>query len=281
MQVAGLNNLFKKANVHAPDLIVSRSAEAVPEYGNPSLFPGMFPTLYPYAVGGFEVRGRKVAVSMRDQADYSFDLHDRAFRYHYSYMFVVLNIIQRRTGHLQAYFTVQRSKFLEVADEFRKLDCETVKSTAKRIETEGFSAEPSREELVMKKLLNEVRTVSAKVPGSAASKVFVRNEIRSYMGMKGMPQIFLTINPNPHHSPIFQVMAGDETVDLGVRFPQLAAGPERARRLAKDPVAAADFFDFSIKCIFECLFGWDYGRNESSERGGILGHLDAFYGTAE
>ena len=44
---------------------------------------------------------------------------------------------------------------------------------------------------------------------------------------------------------------------------------EQAVRLANDPVAAADFFDFSIKCIFEFLLGE------------VLGNLRAFYGVAE
>ena len=56
---------------------------------------------------------------------------------------------------------------------------------------------------------------------------------------------------------------------------------ERAIRLAQDPVAAADFFDFAVTLLFEHLFGWDYKNKQSTERGGILGQLHAFYGTTE
>jgi hypothetical protein len=51
--------------------------------------------------------------------------------------------------------------------------------------------------------------------------------------------------------------------------------------LAKDPVAAADFFEFCVTCVFEYLFGWDYAARKSTDRGGILGHLRAFYSTSE
>ena len=76
-------------------------------------------------------------------------------------------------------------------------------------------------------------------------------------------------------------MFGDHSVDLTSRFPFLVPSTERALRLAKDPVAAADFFQFCVTCVFEYLFGWDYVAGKSSDRGGILGHLRAFYGTCE
>jgi hypothetical protein len=56
---------------------------------------------------------------------------------------------------------------------------------------------------------------------------------------------------------------------------------ERALRLAKDPVAGADFFNFCITSIFRYLFGWDYDKRESVPLGGILGKLEAFYGSSE
>jgi len=96
-----------------------------------------------------------------------------------------------------------------------------------------------------------------------------------------MPQLYFTANPSARHSPIFQIMYGDTNVDLTKRFPQLVPSREWAVRLANNPVAAADFFDFSIKCIFEFLFGWDYQKKCSKSEGGILGHLRAFYGVAE
>jgi hypothetical protein len=52
-------------------------------------------------------------------------------------------------------------------------------------------------------------------------------------------------------------------------------------QLAKDPVAAADFFDFSISCLLEYLLGWNSESGKSKKQGGILGHLKAYYGTAE
>jgi len=75
------------------------------------------------------------------------------------------------------------------------------------------------------------------------------------------------------HSLIFQVMVGDHSVDLSDRSPFLVPSTECTLRLAQDPVAAADFFEFCVLCVFEYLFGWDYSTRKSSKNGGILGHL--------
>lgn len=126
-----------------------------------------------------------------------------------------------------------------------------------------------------------MNTIAAHIPGSQAAKIFMHNEIRSYCRFFGLPHIYITLNPNAAHSPIFQAMFGDETIDLTKQFPILVAVCKQAVRLAKDPVAGADFFKFCIMCIFQYMFGWDYDKQESTDLGGILGKIEAFYGSSE
>src|SRR6202167_3704692 len=99
-------------------------------------------------------------------------------------------------------------------------------------------------------LLKQVNTVSAQIPGSQASKIFVRNEIRSYFSEFGLPHIYFTFNPSATHSPIFQVMFGDQSIDLTSRLPFLVPSNERAQHLAKDPLPPPYFFDFCVSCVF-------------------------------
>lgn len=277
---SGLRKLIPRNSMGKASMEIHRGA-VLPEYGNPRLLPGMYPTLFPYGIGGFDDRERVTGVGFEGQAEYCLDLADRRFRYHQSFIFVVLNIIQRRKGHLYTSFTVSKGSFNQVADSLNGLSVETIERLARTIETEGRPKDLSEEEKTAMLALRYVNTIATKVPGSAASKTLSRNEIRSYVGVMGVPHIFLTINPVPQHHPLFQLMYGDHTVNLNERYPQLVPGAERAKRLAHDPVAAADFFDKSIRCIFEHLFGWDYKKSQSSDRGGILGRLEGFYGTAE
>lgn len=280
LQAAALRNIMKDSRA-PPDLTFRRGRTPCSEYNNPALIPGSFPTIYPLGIGGFDDKSRPTALSFQKQAQYCFDTHDKRFRSHRVFMFVVLNILQRRTGHLQTYFTTRRSNFEYVAEKLNSLTPEIVDSVAEHLENHRSEQDMSPEQKKVMDVLYKVNTISANVPGSHASKIRLRNEIRSYMGYKGLPHIYLTMNPSPAHSPVFQVMYGDETVNLFDQFPQLVPSRERALRLAADPVAAADFFDHSITCFLQEMLGWDPVRKKSKPKGGILGKVDAYYGTAE
>jgi hypothetical protein len=157
----------------------------------------------------------------------------------------------------------------------------TLDVLAKKLEIEKDYHDLSVEEKNAIELLNQTNVIASRMPGSQASKIYIRNEIRSYFSSFGLPHIYFTFNPCAAHSPIFQVMFGDTAVDLSMRFPEMVCSRERALRLAKDPVAAADYFEYCVCTTFRYLFGWDYVKNKSSESGGILGRLRAFYGTSE
>ena len=277
---AALKNLASDGS-ELPDLVLHRGSSAVPEYNNPDLIPGMYPTLFPMGVGGFDIPDQVCAISFANQAKYYLDLADRSFRYHHSFLFVILNIIQRHTAHLQTHFTVRRSRFESVASKLIAVKSTVLRSAADHLEQEGKYSDLSSEQKSALDLLKHVNTIAARIPGSQAAKIFMRNEIRSYCGFFGILHVYLTLNPNAAHSPIFQVIFGDETVDLTKRFPILVSARERAIRLAKDPVAGADFFNFCITCIFQYLFGWDYDKQQSTPLGGILGKLESFYGSSE
>ena len=277
---SALKNLVPSSS-ELPDMVLHRSSAAVPEYNNPNLVPGMFPTLFPFGLGGFDDPSRKTKLSFDAQANAFLDVPDKSFRHHHSYIFVVLNISQRRAAHLQTHFTVRKSNFDDVARSLTSVSPSVLHSLAHHLQHEGKLDTLSSEEQNAMTLLKQVNTISARIPGSQASKIFTRNEIRSYFSEFGLPHIYFTFNPSVTHSPIFQVMVGDHSVDLTSRFPHLVPSHERALRLANDPVAAADFFEFCVSCVFQYLFGWDYTKRKSSLQGGILGHLRAFYGTSE
>lgn len=220
-------------------------------------------------------------MSFQLQARYTLNLSDRAFRYHHSYMFIVLNIVQRHLAHLHTAFTCKKSNFERIACKLTALSPALLQRVASHLELEYRISDMTPEERNALSLLQHVNTISARIPGSEASKIYIRNEIRSYFGYFGLPHLFFTFNPSVAHSPIFQVMYGDNNVDLSSRFPHLVSARECALHLAHDPVAAAEFFEFSVRCCFKYLLGWDYKKQESSPSGSLFGHLRAFYGTCE
>ena len=112
---AGLRNLVNDiSSTTMPDLILHRGLTAINEYNNPTLLPGMFPTLWPFGIGGFEDSSRQTSLSFAVQANYYFDIPDHSFHSHNAFMFVALNIIQRWACHLQTHFTLKKKNFSQL-----------------------------------------------------------------------------------------------------------------------------------------------------------------------
>ncbi|THU95727.1 hypothetical protein K435DRAFT_665847 [Dendrothele bispora CBS 962.96] len=236
------------------------SYHLISEYKNPELICGIFPTLFPFGIGGFEDKWRNPAVSFEKHAKYFLELQNRQFRYHYFVIFIDFNVIQRRKAHLNVHLTVSSKQFDSVAKDLTSLTSDAWNSY---------------------QLLKEINTVAEKLPGSQTSKVQIRNKICSYFGYAGLPQLFFTFNPCAVHSPIFQVIYGDTSVDLNQMYPKLVPRHVRAYRLAQYPVAGAKFFEFSFQAAFQYLLGWDFEKVCSTDQGGVLGKLRAFFGNTE
>ena len=189
------NVLLKNAKV--PDLILHRSSTAICEYNNPHLLPGMFPTLFPLGIGGFDDPDCLPKISFQKQAEYYLDISDRSFRYHQSFLFVVLYIYQHRQAHLHTYLTVRKSLFNSIAEKITQLSPQLINSVANHLEQEGKYSELTSEGKQVLDMLKQVNTIASHIPGSQSSKILIRNEIRSYIGYFGIPHLYITINPSP------------------------------------------------------------------------------------
>ncbi|KAE9389474.1 hypothetical protein BT96DRAFT_834826, partial [Gymnopus androsaceus JB14] len=233
--------------------------DPITEYNNPDLFLGMFPTLFPLGIGGFEESSRNPSVSLEMHAKHLLNLGDRCFWYHYFYLFVALNLIQWWKAHLHTSLSIKSSRFSTIAPALLSVHPDVLSNLANNIRDEFNPALFTLEEKNALLLLKEVNTILSKVPGSRSSKVYAQHEIRSYFSYFGLPTLFFAFNPSATHSPIFQVIFGIHDIDLDSNHPALPiTHSDCARNIAKDPVAAVDFFDFMRTCLFEDLFGWDF-----------------------
>ena len=128
-------------------------------------------------------------------------------------------------------------------------------------------------------LMKQVNIVTSNVPGTSASRVTMRNEIRGLMIEKGMPSFFITINPADIYNPIVKFLAGAE-IDLNNILPeQVPNHREQAILVAKNPFIAAKFFNIYLKAFISAVLGYD--PEENNIDGGILGLVKAYYGCVE
>ncbi|CAF4234972.1 unnamed protein product [Rotaria magnacalcarata] len=97
-----------------PVYMIPRDNKPVNEYSNRNLLLGVFPTLFPYGYGVLEDSSQPVPINFRDHVRYLLSFGDRRFEEHYSFIFVIFNILQRRTACFHAQLMTSRPYFQKI-----------------------------------------------------------------------------------------------------------------------------------------------------------------------
>jgi hypothetical protein len=250
-----------------PVYMIPRGNKPVNEYSNPNLLLGVFPTLFPYGCGALEDSSRPVQINFREHVRYLLSYGDRRFEEHYSFIFVLFNILQRRTACFHAQLMTSRPYFQQSAQLLETLSSEDVATALLNISKASYSKVSDER---INTLMNHIKVVGGHVMGSAHSRSALRTKIHSLCFNLGLPSLFVTINPADIHSPVALYFAGVD-LDLDRVLPELLrTSYERAQTIATHPVATAKFFNCLIKSILKCLV-----------LGGVLGPTKAYFGTVE
>lgn len=249
---------------------------AANEFFNPVLFPKVYPTLFPYGIGGFEDVRRSVGLSMKRHVRYLLSLADTRFQKHYSFLFTAFNILQRRSILLHTSLKVRKASFRRVADELSSISPEAMASVCQKLEA-GNTASYTAEEKKIFKLMDEVKFVSTQIPGSSAARLNMRNEIRAMMLELGLPSFYITINPADVYNPLVKLLAGED-ININRLLPEQVPNPaEQNILLAKNPALAARFFNCMMKAFIKTVLGY----NNRCVQEGVLGVVKGYYGCVE
>lgn len=234
-----------------------------------------FPTLFPYDLGGLESE-RRVHVSFTEHVRWALQYHDRRFRVHHSFPFVAFGIEQKREALMAARIQMERKDMQRDAAVLSSL---TLDDLQKAAEEEGQGKSPSNH--AIKVLQKHLTAMSGKVLGSDEARAANRSKIWSTTVAKNPPGLWVTISPADTHDPIAQVLAG---ADIDMDDFIASVGPdkdERARTIAKDPYAAAKFYDFVVNLLFETLFKVKKTNFTVTSGEGVLGMISAYFGMTE
>lgn len=252
-----------------PDTVymVPHGRKPANEYFNSELLLGIFPTLFPYGCGGLEDSSRPIKINFREHLKYLLSYADHRFEENNSFIYVVFNILQRRTACFQAQLLTTRPYFQQSAQLIQSLTSADVATALANISKGTYSKVGDQK---IQTLMKHLRVVGGHVMGSAHSRSTLRIKIHSLCFYLGLPSLFITINPADIHSPVALYFAG-VNLDLDKILPEaLGTSYERAQTIATHPVATAKFFNCLIKNILQCLV-----------LGGVLGPAKAYFGTVE
>ncbi|CAF4039568.1 unnamed protein product, partial [Rotaria magnacalcarata] len=131
-----------------PVYMIPRGNKPANEYSNPNLLLGVFPTLFPYGCGALDDSSRPVQINFREPVRYLLSYGDRRFEEHYSFIFVLFNILQRRTACFHAQLMTSRPYFQQSAQLLETLSSEDVATALLNISKASYSKSRSSEPFV-------------------------------------------------------------------------------------------------------------------------------------
>ncbi|KZT50435.1 hypothetical protein CALCODRAFT_444612 [Calocera cornea HHB12733] len=234
-----------------------------------------FITLFPYGEGGPE-DDRETEVSFKEHARWTLRYADRQFRLHHSWIFIMFGIIQKREALNSARLQMERRDFAQAMHALSTITIDDLKAAAEEEENQGRPSSSA-----VRVLLKQLRAMSARIIGSNAYRTALRNNVWGTTFYLYPPSIWFTITPNDLHDPIAQVFAGEE-IDMD-RFIS-TAGPDKKKRalnVAKDPYAAAKFFQFVMHAFLRCMFRIERTGSSVNTGKGILGEIKAYFAPVE
>lgn len=276
LRAAAIRHIKKKGGGYVQ---IPHGPTPLNEFCNPDMFPSLYPTLFPYGVGGLEDRNRSSKVSLKRHVRHLLSLKDRRFQEHHTFLFTAFNILQRRAVLLHSSLKVKRTRFRPFTKELAEVSEEAVARVCSRIADHQPVRALDAEERKVLKLMDEVQMVNRNVPGSSAARLAMRNEVRALMVTHGTPHFYLTINPADLYNPVVKFLSGED-IDVDKLLPAQVPDPwKQSLLVARNPIVAAKFFDLYIKSFISTLLGYDSRSDTLSQ--GIFGVTKAYYGCVE
>ena len=258
---------------------VPHDPNPINEFFNPSMFPMLYPTLFPYGIGGFEDKHRTVPIGLENHVQHMLALADKRFQHHYSFMFVIFNVIQRRKVLLHTSLRVNRANFDSWAQRFAFVSIDAINSLLSRGSNGAQPIPTTDDERLVCELMTEVKAISCNIPGSPESRLTMRNEIRANVLSLGVPSFFVTVNPADVYNPVVRFLSGND-IDIDDLLPhQIPTYWEQAKVVARNPCIAAEFFDTYINAFISAVLQYD--PKQRSTQSGIFGMTKAYYGCVE
>lgn len=242
-------------------------------YDNPQLYPQIFPWIFPYGTGGMGNARLKGLIGETAQKKRQLMYFDKRFQMDSRFVIIAFNQEQVKMGATGSMILTRRSNFSNVVSKVMRINPAVIANIAHRLQ-EGERVTPQTDdEKACFTLMDQIDYVSGQIHGSTAAKKMRRNELWSLITNRGAPSWFVTLSPADSKHPLCIYWADKNETFV----PDLKHCNERARLIAKNPVAGARFFNYMVLLFIKHLLRWA----DAEGRPGVFGHTGAYYGTVE
>ncbi|TFK59305.1 hypothetical protein BDN72DRAFT_905976 [Pluteus cervinus] len=261
---------LKHLNSEGKMLAIGHNEEPESIYKNPSLYPQMFPWLFPYGYGGIGGK-REVPISEKEHKRHLLMYYDKRFQTDMFFPFVAFSHEQIKATQTGGYLITEKANFQQMSQRLLNLDMLALNNLADRLAAGEVVHADTEEEKECYQVIKDLDHIGSHVQGSTTSKKYMRNEIWSLIAAKGAPSWFITLSPADIKHPICIYYADTQTFFK----PKVLSHPERFRLISGNPVAAARFFHLMVTLFIQHILG------VGTDHLGIYGQTAAYYGTVE
>ncbi|KAJ2916205.1 hypothetical protein MD484_g4202, partial [Candolleomyces efflorescens] len=214
---------------------------------------------------------------MEEQMQYFLQIEDSSFEEDPEFAFVVYNIIRKKEVSRTLRFRVPVAKYATIVEQMVNLDRKIVMELEEKFRRDpGYAILEDSERNILR-IAESISPVAKNIPGSAATRIAMRNEIRALINYRGPPTLFITINPSDIHNPIVSVLANRCTTAESMMAALGQTSRQRVLAGAKRPAASAMFFDAIMDAFIKIILAYD----KTGKSRGVYGVCDAYYGTVE
>lgn len=248
-----------------------RSGDKLVSEDNPALLAWVFPHLDPFGIGAFNEPNRagNRSLSFPRQVHNLILQHNSPFANDANFAYVCWNVIQKRELNRSLIFRIPVGECEQLGRRLYEL-APALTDLLRIWETEPWAVPKTNMQKEAISLVNRLQSVAKHLRGTSGYKQARRHELRGLIRKFGTPALFITINPADVFNPLMGIFGGIETSQW-CRMTQF----ERACFVAKNPAAAAQFFDEILRNFLSIVV------TPGAARPSLFGICDAYYGMVE
>ncbi len=250
-------------------LSIGQSNKPQSIYNNPTLYPAMFPWLFPYGLGG--ISGSTVKISFSAHKKQLLMYYDKCFQKDPMFPFVCFSHEQIKESTTGSFLLADKEKFFDITNRILDIDQNVLSDLSKRM-SKGVMVRPkTQQEKDCFQVIRDLDHVGGKVQGLLTSKKYMRHELNAIMTSEGAPSWYITFAPSDQTHPISLYWADTKETF----FPDLRIRDDRLELIADNPVVGACFFNFMTNLFIKHVLGF------GSDLPGAFGEASSYYGTVE
>ncbi|KAF5370848.1 hypothetical protein D9758_002052 [Tetrapyrgos nigripes] len=183
-------------------LFVAHDEKSVLTFHNPSLFPMMYPHLFPYGFSGINNSMQTSKIGQTAHKRFYLMYHDKHFQFDPSFSIIAFNVEQMKQSNDSGFIITHCKNIDNIADHIRNIDSKVLDDMYIQFKNKERVVPANKQEKSCLQLIHDVDAAASHVQGSVTSKKYMRNDIWSLINKIGSPSWFITISPADFNHPI-------------------------------------------------------------------------------